>query len=329
MKCERKPAYGGFLPLELGRGKEPFSEYGDRLSRFNCVKAALDFLIKQLAVKRIFLPYYYCPSTTAALKATGAELVFYHIDEELKPETLPDEEDSAVILVDFFGVRRDESVERAKSFKNAQVILDRAHDIFAEAVMAGNIHNVYSAKKFYGVPDGAFLISESAAPCRLPDSRANEYAGYLLKAYEEGTNAAYAMKKEADLFLASHYGPMSALSRGLLANADHMAMKEIREANYKKLYEAFRETNRLQLPECCPAYLFPLLLPEQGRRIKKALIEEKIYISTLWAGKELAESGTDFEQGMRDDTVFLPLDQRYDAADMEYLISRVKQHMEN
>lgn len=323
-----KTEYGGFLPLELNPGKEYFADYEQWLCRFNSVKAVLYFLIRRLELAKIYIPYYYCPSTTDAIKNTGTAVCFYHIDSELMPVNLPDENGSMVLLVDYFGVCTDRIVQLAYSFKNAEVILDRAHSFFSEPIIGERIHNVYSAKKFFGIPDGAYLISKEIHPNSESPANAHEYSNYLVMTYEKGTNAAYQMKREVDKRLADHYDSMSKLSIGLLQNVDYDRVKKSRIENYRILYEAFEDTNELTLPESCPSYQFPLLISEKGREIKKNLIEKNIFVPTLWSGKGLQEHGNSFELGMMDNSVFLPIDQRYDADDMKYLISCVSAGLE-
>ncbi len=322
-----KEEYGGFLPLELNTGEEFFSEYSKNLSRFNTVKAAFDYLIRQISPSKIWIPYYYCPSTTEAIRRTGVEICFYHIDEGLMPENIPDENGSIVLLIDYFGVCGRKIKKIAETFSKAEIILDLAHAFFEKPLIKGNIHNVYSAKKFFGVPDGAYLISQFAARNNAKPTNAGSYAGYLIKAFEEGTNASYHLKKETDSLLEAHYGTMSRLSEGLLRNVDYERVRKKREENYRVLFKAFLEFNELSIPEMIPAYQFPLLLSDRGKEIKKVLIEQKIYVSTLWSGKELLEKGNSFELNMMNNAVFLPMDQRYNSEDMNYIIGIVEKEL--
>lgn len=323
-----KAEYGGFLPLELNPGKEYFADYEEWLGRFNSVKAALDFLIGRLGQVKIYIPYYYCPSTTDAIRNMCAEVCFYHIDSELMPLDLPDEKGSMVLLVDYFGICTDRIVRLIHGFKNAEVILDRAHSFYSKPIIGAHIHNVYSAKKFFGIPDGAYLISKTVLPHLKSPTNAHEYSGYLILSYEKGANASYQIKKEVDKRLANHYDSMSKLSIGLLQNVDHDRVKKTRIENFRILYEAFKDINELALPEVCPSYQFPFLIRNKGRVIKKMLIENHIFVSTLWSGKDLQKYGNPFELSMMDNAVFLPMDQRYDADDMKYLIDCVSAGLE-
>lgn len=311
--------YGGFLPLELNSRKEYFDTYENNLSRFNSVKAAFAYIIENLSCKKIYIPYYYCPSTTQAIKTMDLDVVFYHIGGNLMPDNIIDEESSIVLLVDYFGVCSDEITYLSKSFTKAQVIIDRAHAFFAEPVMISNIHNVYSAKKFFGIPDGSYLISQSIVKEIETPIDSNEYAGYLLKTYEVGTNVSYADKKAADDIIASNYSSMSKLAIGLLRNVDYDNVKEIRRENFEFLRQTFDEVNELKLPHNVSSYQFPLLLSSKGKMIKQQLVAEKIFVSTLWKGEDLLNSGNEFELNMSENAVFLTMDQRYGIDDMKYI----------
>lgn len=320
-----KYEYGGFLPLELNPGREYFERYEPYLGRFNSAKAGIDCLIKRIGKKKIYVPYYYCPSTTAAIKRTEIEVCFYHINENFEPEGIEDEADSIILIVDYFGVCSESVSAFSETIKNADLIIDRAHNFFEEPIKGDNIHNLYSAKKFFGVPDGAYVVSNAVIPNVEVLSDSYEYADYLLLTYEEGTNAAYEKKKSADKQIGANYAGLSKLAKGLLENVDYERVRKQRECNYRELYEAFKEINNLSLPGEAVSYQFPLLLKGKGRDIKKQLIANRIFVSTLWSGEELQENGNEFEISMMEDCVFLPMDQRYDQIDMEYMINAVRE----
>lgn len=319
-----KTEYGGFLPLELNPGNEYFSVEPGRLMRFNSVKASLAYLFELIGCSHIYIPYYYCPSTTEAIKKVVPTVSFYHVSENLEPLNVPDEEGIAVLLVDYFGVRNEETIRWAHKFCHANVILDRAHDFFTDPLLEKNIYNIYSAKKFFGIPDGSYLISNDLLPFVEAETDSYEYADYLLLTYEQGTNAAYKRKKEADQKIAENYGGMSKLSRGLLQNVDYKRVRASRESNYKVLHELLGYMNELKLPEMTAAYQYPLLISNIGAIIKKQLVADRIFVSTLWTGNELMQNGNGFELNMSENCIFLPMDQRYDEHDMRYIAGKVR-----
>ena len=326
-KWVRKDEYGGFLPLELNEGEEYFVAYEKYLSRFNSVKASFDYLLKNIQVNKIYIPYYYCPSTTEAIKKMGVEVIYYHINSSFLPMEIPDESDAAVLLVDYFGVCNSKIIEIIQQMKHSEIVVDRAHSFFAEPILQAKVHNVYSARKFFGVPDGSYIISKSINPFMDKLSEAFSYSKYLVETYEMGTNYAYKDKKIADEMIAENYSSMSKLSHGILKNVNYECVIERRRINYSKLYSILSKYNELDIDDNLIVYQFPLLINKWGREIKRQLIGERIYVSTLWASDKIEKNANFFEKKMRDHCIFLTVDQRYNEEDMEYIAKMVIRYM--
>ena len=102
-----------------------------------------------------------------------------------------------------------------------------------------------------------------------------------------------------------------------------LPLRKKRKSNFRCLNEKLSGWNELSLPEVCAAYQYPLYIPAKGRELKRKLIEKKIYVPTLWRGEDLMRDGNAFELSMSDDAVFLPVDQRYDDDDMNYIADTV------
>lgn len=324
MEKNLKPSYGGFLPLELNPGTEWFDQYKQNCRAFNTVKAGLDCLIRELGIQEISIPYYYCPSTTQAIKNTGVRVQFYHIDKHLMPEPSVWERDGAILLVNYFGILEKQLARQIQSRTGKTILLDNAHSFFMPPLFSENIYTLYSAKKFFGVPDGAYLVGANIKPKKEEPEYAADYLHYSAVTFEQGTNAAYREKKAVDGMLASHYAGMSILAHGLLRNVDYQRVKNRRTENFCWLWQHLRKVNELEIEETVPAYVFPLLC-QKGRDIKRKLVEKRVFVPTLWAGEDLLKGGNEFEIHMSQDAVFLPIDQRYDKADMQYLADLTKE----
>ena len=317
--------YGGFLPLELNPGKEWFASYDDSIFRFNSCKSAIACLLKNLHKKTVWLPYYYCPSTTKAILSLGYNVEFYHIDQTFSPCRFSDDKDSCIVLVNFWGINEKAITVCLEKIKYADVIIDNAHAFFSKPVLSNRIHNIYSAKKFFGVPDGAYLISlTDIIELETELSNSYEYAAFLVKSYEVGTNAAYDAKKVSDGVIANNYGNMSKLAKGLLENVDYVRVYKQRLKNFKYLREKFNDVNGIQIEADYSAYLFPLLLDGNGGVIKDKLISRKIYVPTLWRNDIDGRVYNDFEESLSKNVLFLPIDQRYNLKDMCFIFNIIE-----
>lgn len=317
--------YGGFLPLELNPGQEYYYEYEDHMVRFNCAKAAVAQLLEHLDICKIHVPYYLCPNVCSEIEKHGIEVSYYHIGRDLLPEKLSvQSEKEAVYLVNYFGVMGQEWSKMAEDYsQQCLTMIDNCHSFFSDPMKQENIYNIYSAKKFFGVPDGAYMISAADSDAIREETYAHSYASYLVTCYEKGTNICYSEKKAADSYIAQHYGAMSVLSRGLLQNVDYDRVKKIRMENCKLYEKALGSLNQIQIAPMSAPYMYPFYIGEKGSGIKAGLVQEKIYVPTLWGGSNLMEHGNEFELSLANHAVFLPVDQRYDAEDIQYIIERV------
>lgn len=73
--------------------------------------------------------------------------------------------------------------------------------------------------------------------------------------------------------------------------------------------------------------MYPLWIAD-GDRVRKRLLEQKIYIPTLWPDVLEQCRDPDPEYGMAEDILPLPVDQRYGREDMEYMAERLFQVLE-
>ena len=114
----------------------------------------------------------------------------------------------------------------------------------------------------------------------------------------------------------------SIITRMMIKSIDYEDVKNKRVANFKLYEQAFGADNLIKSDPDSVPYRYPLNL---GVDIKKELIEHKIFVPTLWADtSEDQFVGTD-EYLLSKNTLFMPIDQRYDEEDIRYIIDIVKQ----
>lgn len=317
-----KKTYGGYLPLELSKNAEWY--FGKNVLSFNSFKAAITYLLNSRRIDTVYLPYYYCPSIVKALKNYKCLINYYHINNEFKPIDVRFTKNSIVVLVNYYGVNEINKDEY--SDERIIYILDNAHSFFEKPIKKNNIYNIYSPKKFFGVPDGAYLIG-SKINCNkeiIKPSFSYKYMSYLCSSYEKGTNFAYKQKKKVDEILDKNYAGMSFLSHGLLQNINYENILKIRKRNFGILSKKLDKYNELAFSKSFPAYAYPLLI-NKGKKIKKKLIKMGIYVPTLWKNEYSERMYNDFEKHITVDCIFLPIDQRYNDYDMHYIVKIVEE----
>lgn len=227
-------------------------------------------------------------------------------------------DDDAVLLVNYFGVYR-ANIDRFLG-TGAKLIIDNCQAFYSEPVMADNVLNFYSFKKDFGTPDGAFVIGFHVENYHLAQEDGLSKCDYLLGSLVEGTNKWYQRKKEVDAQIASDKLQASKITRLIIKSIDYEGVKEIRTRNFKLYEDAFSADNLIKCDKDSVPYLYPLNI---GVDIKKKLVEKNIFVPTLWADTLEDEFvGTD-EYLLSKNTLFLPVDQRYDGKDIKYIIDKV------
>lgn len=310
-----KEEYGGFLPLELPKGKGHYYSKYKNVLQFNTIKAAIPLIQKILNIDTIYAPYYLCPNVIAELKNSFKKVEFFNIDKNLLP-LIADTNEKLIYLVNYFGIMDSKIRKYIKNNSNTVFILDNAHSFYFKPILKDNVFNLYSCKKFFGVPDGGYLITKEKIADNLPKIFANDYSGYLIKSLEEGTNSCYQEKKEVDQKINSSYSGISFFSERILSGIDYNYIKKVRATNFSILNKHFSKYNNIQCESSSIPYLYPLFLTCD---IRKELIQKKIYVPTLW-GQCLNQNNL-FEKELTEKTIFIPLDQRYDKMDINYIVS--------
>lgn len=311
---------GGYLPLELNEGTSRFHDIPrEEILEVNTGRTAIWCAIKNLTGKRIHVPLYYCPDVISMLHTLELEIKFYHLDNNLLPKDLVVQDDDIVLLVDYYGIINGAISCCAEKF--SKVIIDQSHGYFYAPVLRDGVMNVYSCRKFIGVPDGAYLIGKNLKEVRLEQDVSYERLRPLYKSIELGTNAGYRENKDNEHFFENSHLKMSELTRKILDNADNERIINRRCENFSFVHERLGEVQKLSITETnIVPYMYPLLLEKD---IHDILVQKKIYAPVLWGhllGKEW--EGT-LEQQYAKHIIPLPIDQRYSLKEMAYMVDTI------
>ncbi len=317
-----KKEYGGFLPLELNLGgKQSYYHEYPNLLTFNTVKAALPLISRDLETKTLFAPHFLCPNVIKELEKSFKRVVFYYLDDNLLPK-IDNSKGKTIYLVDYFGIM-DKAVQKYVAANPETIFLiDNAHSFYNKPIMRNNVYNLYSCKKFFGVPDGGYLISERKIDQVYEKTNSSQISNYLIKSLEGGTNSCYQEKKAVDEYINNNYSGISILAEKLLSCIDYKKIKKIRKRNFNIYQQYFAEKNQIKCEKESIPYIYPL---NASKNIKEKLIKEKIYVPTLWSQCLDKKFDNTLEQKMASDTLFLPLDQRYDEKDIEFISGKVQE----
>lgn len=308
---------GGYIELDRANGEE----YHKNAVAVNSGRHAVEYIIKAKNIQKMYIPYFLCASIRNLCEKCGCEYEFYNINSDFTPDFSKQlSEDEHLYIVNYYGqIENDKVQEYKKRYTN--IILDNAQAFFEEPV--SGVDTVYTCRKFFGVSDGGYVYTDALLSEELVQDKSYDRIRYILGRFEVDAGTFY--KESADnnkLFATEELKKMSKLTQNLLRSLDYQDIKNKRKANFAYLHGKLKGYNKLNLTVPDGAFMYPLYV-ENGAKLKKMLIENKIFVPTLWADTfEVADSMSiawDYSQNI----VPLPVDQRYDASDMEYIVKKV------
>lgn len=304
---------GGYIELDTYRG-QMLHENGIKL---NCGRNALAYLLQTKSIKKLLMPKFMCDSCEKVFKENQVNVQYYSVGLDFKPAIENRNDDEWLYLVNFYGQISNDYI----STLGCNVIVDNAQAYFEEP-MTG-IDTLYTCRKFFGVADGAILYTD-VMPKALEQDESFERMHFILGRFERTASEFYPEYVDNNhLFADEPIKQMSKLTENLLRAIDYDYVCTARTDNFTYLHEAFKGINRFCLRIPKGPFMYPLYI-EGGDSIRKELQKEKIYIPTLWPAVFKLCRKDEPEYDMAKNILPLPVDQRYNQEDMEYLIKGVK-----
>ncbi|WP_107942071.1 hypothetical protein [Metasolibacillus fluoroglycofenilyticus] len=309
---------GGYFELEQFVRQE---YYGD-LIKLNTARNAIIYLIKARNIKKLYIPYYLCDSVRKALAKRKYEFEFYHVDENFKPIFNKElKQNEYLYIVNYYGQITNELIKGYKQ-RFSNIIFDNTHAFFQKP--AQNIDTIYSCRKFFGVPDGAYLSTDVKVKEELEIDCSKDRMSHLLGRLEGQASEYYDQFIDVDKnFDELNLKKMSKLTENLLGAIDYEKVQKIRNENFNKLSKELSNLNKLRLIKPNGPFAYPFYI-ENGIEIRKELAKKKIYIPTLWPNvlKDIGENRIEYKYVAN--ILPLPCDQRYNVENMKNLVKELK-----
>lgn len=303
---------GHFFAFLENRKNELPGKYG-----YESARASLYSLLKAMRPKRVFVPNYICDAVPAAVHASGAKVVRYPINAKLEPaEGLYPSSNDFVLLVNYFGLCTD-AVHRCLDLIPAtRAIIDCSQAYFFNDKSVAS--KIYSPRKFLPVADGGFVETTASLRCADSDEHGSiRRYQYLLErtiGEPESSRSKY-VQAEKDLNHITDRS-ISFFTKKICETADIDFIKQRRRENFRIL-QGLDSINQLrfdlhdQVPLCYP------LMVENGDKIRDELANVRVFTPRYWPN---INPINDFEKLLLTKTVFLPVDHRYTATQMSFLL---------
>ncbi len=311
-------AIGGYFELELRKG----SEYHCDAIRLNTGRNSLEFILRIRKYCKVFIPYYTCETVLEPFNKLGVDYEFYSINEKLEPDFDYNKvkADYGFLYTNYFGLKDSFIYELAKIQKN--LIIDNAQSFFSKPI--NGVDTFYSVRKFFGVPDGAYLYINNSNKIDIPDDHSENRFVHLLKRIEYGAEEGYQDFKLNDNNLIGHpIKRMSNITKALLCNIDYDLVMNKRKKNFLILDKNLSILNELtfKLDAKSVPMIYPLLV--NNANIRQLLIDNKIFVPTYWPNVLDWAPNKSFETRLAKEVIPLPIDQRYSIDEMEHIVKTI------
>ena len=309
-----KPAIGGYFELELQR-ERPFMY--DGAQKYQSARSAFLALLRAAKPKRVWMPHYICDVMLAPVRAFGAEICFYSLDQQLGiADDITLAGTDLLLYVNYFGVCSGQVEKVLARFNPFQVVLDFSQAFFAKPQNC--LATIYSPRKFFGLPDGGLLFTPlSMEPPAAIDEGSENRTRHLIARLGGAVELGYVDYKLAEATL-NEIEPkrMSQLSERIFGAIDFDAVRARRNENFNTLHAYLSQKNGLDMdlknvngPMCYP-YLSDSFMP------RTALLADRVFIPTYWPDVLTRPDIPVFEDELVKKMHPLPCDQRYCEKDM-------------
>jgi hypothetical protein len=315
---------GSFIELDLRITGEYYTGSKD-IARLNSGRSGIYHALRLYNCSVIYLPFYLCPTVDRFLTGKGIEVRKYFINNQFEPQIDIIDPGSAILLVNYFGILSKEFLSGIiEKFDN--VILDNSASFFSEPFEG--CFNVYSTRKFFGVPDGCYVIGKNAGDFLdgYAQDHSSETSAFLLRRHEVGCSVSYTERmRNEERIDNSDILNMSVLTRKLLSGIDYEIINSRRQENFKYACGLYREINLINPEFQVNEYLVPMVYPLvfEYDKLVDLLREKQIYTGRWWKSvlQEVPEHS--FEAYLSKYMVPIPIDQRYDQTDLNYVFQEI------
>lgn len=310
---------GGYFSLELPQ----LEEYHKNAIKLNTGRNCLEYILRCRHYRKVYIPYYTCDVILEPLHKQGIEYAFYHInlDFEIIDEILP-QIDEAILYINYYGLKQ-RYVEKLAERYGKQLIVDNTQAFFAKPI--DGIDTFYTCRKFFGVPDGAYLYTDKLLDENLEQDVSYKRMSFLLKRIDLGAETGYAdFREQSHLLIGQPMKHMSKLTERLMQSIDYEKAAQYRMRNFCILHDSLKKSNRIKITPDDNAV--PMVYPyySDTEKLREYLIGNKIFVARYWPNVLEWCQSEDLEHQMSENLVFLPIDQRYNEIVMDKIINLIK-----
>lgn len=306
--------WGGCLPLESSSAlPERFEGFG--VAALNSGRSAIYAAAAAAKADSAWLPAWLCPTVKEFLEARGVGVREYHVGWDFLPELDRVSDREVVVWTNWLGCMSSEVRSAVMKRFNGRLVIDNCHSYFEPPVRGA--WNVYSCRKFLGVPHGAFLVADSVESEPLPAAESDVGGiAFLDAARGGGSNSVYGDYLENEASFSSRYELMNPFVRTFVSSVNEKDIVRKRRSNFDVLLRRFGE---FVAPGMSKGSLSPIWFPlyVEDRVLREKLVANRVFVPRLWKRALSDPRSTEAERALAQYLLPLPIDQRYSGSDME------------
>lgn len=310
---------GGYFSLELLQGES----YHPNAIALNTGRNCLEYILRCRNYSKVYIPYYTCEVVMEPFHKLDIPYAYYHINKQLEiAEDISLGSEEALLYTNYFGLKQT-YVERLARQYGKQFIVDNTQAFYAKPI--DDVDTFYTCRKFFGVPDGAYLYTDAKADFEIEQDVSYDRMSFLLKRLDLGAEAGYAdFHEQRKRLVEQPIKRMSNLTAQMMEGIDYLSVAQRRRENYKYLHQHLAEINQLslELDEEAIPMVYPYLTKDG--ELKQKLIDEKIYVPSYWPNVLEWSREKDLERLLAQNLCSLPIDQRYGIGEMERIINVIQ-----
>lgn len=310
---------GGYLSLEHNdTGK---NNYWGKCLLMNSAKNCFNILIKKIEAKKIFLPRYTC-EVMHQLKYENENIQYYNIDSfYLVEEHIKVDKGDIIIYTNYFGVNDESCQKTIDRFGKDKVIIDNAQSLLSEFDC---LANVYSPRKFLGIPDGGIIKSnyiDLDINLTVESTSAWGFMHLLLRRDRKTKLGLEWHQKNERRIINLKPKLMSTITSSLLEQINIKKIIKKRLNNFNFLNEKLKHINKLDVSN---KSVSPICYPFLTEEIHRFYLHSKnIHTPHYWKNNYNLNL---FENKLSNITSFLPIDQNISEEKLFYIIDVIESY---
>ena len=312
-------AIGGYFSIELPQREE----YHKHAIRLNTGRNCLEYILRVRGYKKVYVPYYTCEVVMEPINKLGIPYEFYHIDVHFEiRDRFTLKESEALLYTNYFGLKQ-HYVEQLAEKVGSRLIVDNTQAFYAKPIEG--VDTFYTCRKFFGVPDGAYLYCDKELDEEIGQDYSYNRVAHLVKRIDLSAEDGFKDFRRVDDGLDNQpIRKMSRLTQRMMQGIDYESAAQRRRANFQMLHEALGKDNilKLQLEDDAVPMVYPFLAPING--IREKLIENKIFVARYWPNVLDWTTKDDIEYLLAYRMQPLPIDHRYEEKHLNRIIQILK-----